>query len=153
VDPKGRTELKPEAQEQIKEGLTRYLQTGYDLEIDPPVYIPVELEIEVCVKPGHFRAHVERAVLDALGSRDGFFHPDRFTFGEPLYLSQVYEVVTAVSGVMAAEVTKFQRWGDEAAGELQRGAIAVGRTQVIRLDNDPSFPDNGVLRLDMRSGK
>ncbi len=153
VDPKGRAELKDEAQEEIKEWLTRYLQTGYDLEIDPPAYVPIELEIEVCVKPGHFRAHVEKAVLEALGSDGGFFHPDRFTFGEPLYLSQIYEAVTAVDGVTAAEVTKFHRWGDEPAGELQRGAIAVGRTQVIRLDNDPSFPDNGVLRLDMRSGK
>lgn len=153
IDPKGRTELQPEAQDHIKDWLTRYLQTGYDLEIDPPAYVPVELEIEVCVKPGHFRAHVEKAVLEALSSRDGFFHPDRFTFGQPLYLSQIYEAVTAVDGVTAAEVKKFQRWGDPPAGELGRGAITVGRTQVIRLDNDPSFPDNGVLRLDMRSGK
>ncbi|HYC93817.1 MAG TPA: putative baseplate assembly protein [Thermoanaerobaculia bacterium] len=153
IDPKERTELKPETQERIKSWLTRYLQTGYDLEIDPPSYVPVELEIEVCVKGGHFRAHVERAVREALSSSGGFFHPDRFTFGQPLYLSQVYETVTSVDGVSAATVTKFQRWGDPPAGELQRGAIAVGRTQVIRLDNDPSFPDNGVLRLDMRSGK
>jgi hypothetical protein len=153
IDPKGRTELSAVDQEQIKQWLTSYVQTGYDLEIDPPAYVPVELEVEVCVKPGHFRSDVEKAVLAALSSDGGFFQPDRFTFGQPLYLSQIYEAVTAAEGVTAAEVTKFNRWGDPPAGELRRGAITVGRTQVIRLDNDPSFPDNGMLRLDMRSGK
>ena len=72
---------------------------------------------------------------------------------EPLYLSQVYAAITAVEGVGSAEVTEFHRYGDPPAGELSRGAIGVGRTEVIRLDNDPNFPDNGLLKLTLRSGK
>ena len=43
--------------------------------------------------PDYFRAHVQAAVLDVLSSGVradgtlGLFHPDRFTFGEPVYLS------------------------------------------------------------------
>jgi hypothetical protein len=71
----------------------------------------------------------------------------------PLYLSQVYAAITSVDGVSSAEVTAFHRYGNPPAGELSRGAIAVGRTEVIRLDNDPNFPDNGLLKLSLRSGK
>jgi hypothetical protein len=154
VDPKGSTDLTPELEDSVREWLTRYLQTGYDLEIDPPRYVPVELTLEVCVAPGHFRTDVEEAINAALSrGAGGFFDPDRFTFGQPLYLSQVYAAVTSIEGVSAAEVLQFHRYGDPPAGELQRGAIVVGRTEIIRLDNDPNFPDNGVFHLDMRSGK
>jgi predicted phage baseplate assembly protein len=153
VDPKGRADLTDELQESVREWLTRYVQTGYDLEIDPPRYVPVELEVDVCVAPGHFRTHVEQAIASTLSAKGGFFDPDRFSFGEPLYLSQVYAAIAAVEGVSAAEVTAFHRYGDPPAGELARGAIAVGRTEVIRLDNDPNFPDNGLLKLSLRSGK
>lgn len=154
IDPKAHTDYTPELEDSVREWLTRYLQTGYDLEIDPPSYVPVALTIEVCAAPGHFRTDVEEAIYAALGRGAGsFFDPDRFTFGQPLYLSQVYAAVMAVEGVLAAEVLEFHRYGDGPAGELQRGAVVVGRTEVIRLDNDPNFPDNGILRLDMRSGK
>ncbi len=154
IDPKGHGEVTDELQDSVRDWLTRYLQTGYDLEIDPPKYVPVQLKVEVCVAPGHFRTDVEEALLEAMSARaGGFFHPDRFSFGQPLYLSQVYAAVTAVEGVTAAEVLAFHRYGDPPAGELQRGAIAIGRTEVIRLDNDRNFPDNGILELDLRSGK
>ncbi|HEX7151252.1 MAG TPA: putative baseplate assembly protein [Thermoanaerobaculia bacterium] len=154
VDPKGRVELLPDLEKSIGETLLRVVQTGYDFEINSADYVPVELEVEVCVKQGHFRTDVEADVLEALSSREGgFFHPDRFTFGQPLYLSQIYAAVMKVEGVTAAEVTALHRYGDGPAGELARGALAVGRTQVIRLDNDPNFPDNGVLRVRMGSGK
>jgi hypothetical protein len=154
IDPKGRAELTDELQESVREWLTRYVQTGYDLEIDPPRYVPVVLEVEVCVAPGHFRTDVENAITSALSrAAGGFFDPDRFSFGQPLYLSQVYAAITAVEGVGSAEVTGFHRYGDPPAGELSRGAIGVGRTEVIRLDNDPNFPDNGLLKLSLRSGK
>jgi hypothetical protein len=154
IDPKGSGELSDALQESVREWVTRFVQTGYDLEIDPPRYVPVELGVEVCVAPGHFRTDVENAIAAALSrTRGGFFDPDRFSFGESLYLSQVYAAITAVEGVSSAEVTQFHRYGDPPAGELSRGAISVGRTEVIRLDNDPNFPDHGLLKLTLRSGK
>ena len=49
----------------------------------------------------YFRAHVQAAVLDVLSSRVradgtlGFFHPDRFTFGQPVYLSAIVAAAQA----------------------------------------------------------
>jgi len=86
------------------------------------------------------------------GSR-GFFHPDNFSFGQPLYLSQLYAAVVAVEGVESASVKQFQRWGKLASHELQQGYIPMDRLEILRLDNDPNFPENGILRLNMGGGK
>jgi len=159
VDPVGRTDLPQDLQERVRAWVTRFTQAGYDLEIDPPTFVPLEIEMDVCVCRRHFRAHVQQALLDALSSRvrshrkRGFFHPDNFTFGQALYLSQLYAVIEAVEGVDSAEIKVFKRFGKLPNNELAQGYIPMGRLEVVRLDNDPSLPENGVLRLNMLGGK
>jgi hypothetical protein len=159
IDPAGRTDLPQELQDSIRDWVVRFTQAGYDLEIDPPTFVPLEIEVGVCVAADHFRGHVEEAVLDALSNRlrsngqRGFFHPDNFTFGQPLYLSQLYAAIEAVEGVDSAEVKVFQRFGKLPNNELEQGYVPIGRLEVVRLDNDPDFQENGVLRLNMLGGK
>jgi hypothetical protein len=31
--------------------------------------------------------------------------------------------------------------------------MPLGRLEIARLDNDPNFPEHGLLRLDLRGGK
>jgi hypothetical protein len=159
IDPVGRTDVPPELERRVREWVTRFTQAGYDLEIDPPIFVPLEIELDVCVVPDHFRADVEEALLTALGNRTlpdrsrGFFHPDNFTFGQALYLSQLYAAVERVEGVDSALITKFQRFGRVPDRELEEGRIPMGRLEIARLDNDPSFPENGVLQFNMLGGK
>ena len=159
IDPVGRNDVPPEMAERVRDWVTQFTQAGYDLEINAPVFVPLDLVIDVCVAPYHFRGDVEQAVLKALSNREfpggtrGFFHPDNFSFGQPLYLSQLYAAVVAVEGVDSASVTQFQRWGKLANHELQQGYIPMDRLEILRLDNDPNFPENGVLRLNMGGGK
>lgn len=159
IDPAGRTDLPQDLQDSIRAWVVRFTQAGYDLEIDPPIYVPLEIEIDVCVARDHFRGHVEAAVLDALSNRlgangqRGFFYPDNFSFGQRLYLSQLYAAIEAVEGVDSAEVKVFQRFGELPNNELAQGYVPVGRLEVIRLDNDPNFQENGVLRLNVLGGK
>ncbi|MHC4084376.1 MAG: putative baseplate assembly protein [Planctomycetota bacterium] len=159
IDPLGHTEVTPDLEAQVRSHITRYKLAGYDIEIDPPVYVPLEIEINVCVARDHFRAHVKTAVLEALSNRDfadgrrGFFHPDNFTFGQSLYLSRLYEAIEQVSGVDSAEIIVFKRRAKTENHELEQGYISMGRLEIARLDNDPSFQENGVLRLNMMGGK
>jgi hypothetical protein len=159
VDPVGTDELSPATESQVRTHLAGYKLAGYDLEIDPPQYVALEIGVVVCTAADHFRADVERAVRTALSAgtlpdgSHGFFHPDNFTFGQPLHLSRVYAAVEAVPGVDSAEVTTFQRYGTEPSGELAAGRITAGRLEVLRLNNDPNFPEHGVLHIDMRGGK
>ncbi|MCU1348793.1 MAG: uncharacterized protein JWO56_1823, partial [Acidobacteria bacterium] len=136
-----------------------YRMAGVDVEIDGPRFVPLELELLVCVKSDYFRADVERAVLDVLGSRTlsdgtlGLFHADRFTFGQPVYLSAIYAAVHGVTGVQSVEIRKFQRQGVASTDAFTTGAIAIDRLEIARLDNDPSFPERGVIRLTMGGGR
>jgi predicted phage baseplate assembly protein len=167
VDPRGTTALSPELRARVLDHVARYTQTGYDLELNAPIYAALELEIHVCADREHFRTDVEAAVLRALSSRrfpsgeTGFFHPDRFTFGEPLYLSALYAAIEDVDGVDSATVLRFSRTTDEdpvptrpvTARNVDRGLIPAARLEVLRCENNPSLPENGLLRLVMGGGK
>ena len=159
VDPFGRNDLPDDMRERIRSFVTSYTQAGYDLEINAPIYVALDLAVDICVAPYYFRGDVEQRLLQLLSDSVlpdgtlGFFHPDNFTFGQPLYLSQLYAAIVAVDGVDSASVTRFQRWGEPANHELEQGYIPADRLEVLRLDNDPNFPENGVIRLNMGGGK
>jgi predicted phage baseplate assembly protein len=135
-----------------------YRLAGYDLEINDPEFVPLDIALAICVRKGHFPADVRRAVLDVLSNRNlpggkrGFFHPDQFTFGQPVFLSQVYTAVLAVEGVETVEATRFQRWGKSPNQELENAVIQLAALEVARLDGDPNFPENGQLTLTMKGG-
>jgi hypothetical protein len=48
--------------------------------------------------------------------------------------------------------TRFRRFGREADGELEAAVLTPGPTEVVRLDHDPNFPENGRLELDLVGG-
>lgn len=159
VDPTGTDQVTPALERSVRTHLTRYRQAGYDLEIDPPRFVPLQIHLVVCAAADHFRTDVEEAVLAALSARilpdrsRGFFHPDNFTFGQPLYLSELYAAVERVAGVDSVEVVEFHRYGQDPAGELAAGRIGVGRLEIVRLNNDPNFPEHGALTVEMLGGK
>jgi hypothetical protein len=161
IDPRGGGRLSARDREALLEWVARFTQAGYDLELESPRYVPLAIELQVCAAAGWIRTDVERAVLDALGSgRGGFFHPDRFSFGEPLYLSQLVAAVEAVVGVDSVTPLRFSRLYDDdpepdrpaTADHLERGSIEAERLEVLQLENDPSRPERGVLSLQMGGG-
>ena len=159
VDPYGRNDLPDDMRQRILSFVTSYTQAGYDLEINAPIYVALDIALDVCVAPYYFRGDVEQRLLQLLSDSVlpdgtlGFFHPDNFTFAQPLYLSQLYAAIVAVDGVDSASVRRFQRWGKPANHELDEGYIPADRLEILRLDNDPNFPENGVIRLNMGGGK
>lgn len=159
VDPAGTDVVDAETDAAVRTQLTRYKLAGYDIEADPPRFVALHIGVVVCAAPEHFRADVRAAVRSALsawtlpdGTR-GFFHPDNLTFGQQLHLSTLYAAAEAVPGVDSVEVTAFHRYGEPPAGELQTGRITAGRLEILRCNNDPNFPEHGVLTIEMRGGK
>jgi hypothetical protein len=139
--------------------LDRYRMAGHDLEFQDPRYVSLEVDMHVCAKPDYFRSDVKAGLLDTLGSRDladgrrGLFHPDNFTFGQSVYLSALYAAAHAVPGVASVQITTFQRQGTDDPSFLAKGELPLGGLEIARLDNDPNFPEHGVLRLDVNGGK
>jgi hypothetical protein len=151
---------------EVADHVAGFALAGYDVRIAPPRDAPLDIQIEVCVDRGHFREDVGEAVADVLTSgrrRDGapgFFHPDRFTFGQPLHISRLYATVAAVEGVESVVATRFAPLtSDDAEAErrtrdnLADGAIRIAPMRILRLDNDPDFPENGLLRIELGGGK
>jgi hypothetical protein len=143
----------------LRRHLDRYRMAGYDLEIDGPRFVPLEVALHVCVEPDYFRAHVKAALLDVLSSKVradgslGLFHPDRFTFGSPVYLSPIVAAAQSVPGVQSVTAETFQRQRDDSTSALGTGVLPMSRLEIARLDDDPSFPERGVLALTMGGGK
>ena len=81
------------------------------------------------------------------------FCPDRFTFGQTVYLSTVYAAARKITGVTSIAATVFQPQGVPTPMFLAMGEIPLGPFQVARLDNDRSLPDHGQLTLTMQGGK
>jgi len=131
---------------------------GVDIELAQPVPVPIELALIVSASEGYIAAKVRRRVVDELcpgtlpDGRLGFFHPDNFTMGQPVYLSTIYRAVLAVDGVDAVVATVFRRYGDRSAGGLTDGRILVGPLEVVRLDQDLSLPDRGLLTVEVWGG-
>jgi hypothetical protein len=131
---------------------------GYDLEIDAPRFVSLDVALRVCVAPGYLRSDAGRALLESFSNEDlpagrrGFFHPDNFTFGQPLYLSRVVAAAMEVPGVAWVEPLRFHRLGREPDDELEEGRIAFDRLEVARLDDDPNAPENGKLEFELEGG-
>jgi len=159
VDSYGEEEADTELLDEISKRLHRYRRIAHDLVVKPARRVPLDIEIRVCVLPGYLRGHVKAELLGLLSNQllasgqRGFFHVDNLTFGDDVYLSQIVAVVQAVPGVESVRLTKLQRLNELPNQELEKGVLPLGPFEIARLDNDPGFPENGKLTLDMRGGR
>jgi hypothetical protein len=158
VDRQGGIGADPAFRAELAAELEPYRMAGGDVVVQPPVYVPVDIGLTVCVAPGYFRGTVKAALIQAFSTRDlpgggrGFFHPDNFTFAQPVYLSAVVAAAMAVAGVSWVEVVTFQRSGQAAAGELAVGLIAMDRLEVARCDSEAADPAAGRISFTMTGG-
>ena len=158
VDPRGSDTVDPKFETDLRRMIERYRMAGHDVEIDAPNFVALDIELHVCTLPGYFAADVEGRLLDAFSStrlpsgETGFFHPDQFSFGQPVYLSALIATAMRVPGVAYVTPTRFQRRGRNPNGEIASGRIAMARLEIARLDNDPNAPENGRIRFDVDTG-
>ncbi|HEY6222559.1 MAG TPA: putative baseplate assembly protein [Gemmatimonadales bacterium] len=159
VDRRGGAAVDRQFRKDALDFLERFRVVGKDIEVDQPRFVSLEIGLVVCVEPDYFRADVEAALLERFSSgvqhsgELGFFNPDRFTFGQPLYLSAIYEAAQDIEGVEAVVVKPFQRQGFPTTDGTLAGRLDFDRLEIARLDNNPDFPEHGKLDLTMRGGK
>lgn len=159
VDPRGREEADAALLKEIEGRLYRYRRIGHDLVVKSAHRVPLDIELLVCVLPHYLRGHVKAELLDVFSNRMlpdgrlGFFHPDNLTFGEGIYLSKLVAVVQAVAGVESVAVNKLERLSEGPNDEIKNGILPLGPLEIARLDNDPSFPENGRLTLILGGGR
>jgi hypothetical protein len=143
----------------LRRHLERFRMAGYDLEVDSPRLVALDVALHLCVKPAYFRSAVVKAMRDVLSNallpdgRLGVFHPDNFTFGQPVYLSRIVAAAQAIEGVESVRVDRFQRLVDPSPATRETGVIPIGRLEIAQLDNNPNFPDRGQIAVTAGGGK
>jgi hypothetical protein len=142
----------------IESFLDQFRIAGYDLEINDPVLVPLDILLKICVKTGYFQSDVKHSLTNVFsryplaGGGRGFFHPDNFTFGQPVYLSRIYQTAMSVAGVASVEALTFQRFGKVANNEIDDARIVPASLEIVQLDNDPNFPEHGRINFEMHGG-
>ena len=159
IDPLG----SEEADQALIDGVTAYLEgyrrMGHDLLVVPAHYVSLDIEMTICVQPHFLRGHVEAALLDLFSNRVlpngklGFFHPDNLTFGEGIAVSKLVALAQSVPGVQSVTITKLERLFEGPNGELDHEFLPLRLQEIARLDNDPSFPENGRIVFKMEGGR
>jgi predicted phage baseplate assembly protein len=174
VDPLGQEEADQKLLDAIYARLHRYRRIGHDLVVRSAEQVPLDIVLRVCVLPNYLRGHVKAVLLELFSNRilpdgsRGFFHPDNLTFGEGIYLSKLIAAAQAITGVESVQMTKLRRYKVQMKGKnnsnqgtkqvepdqaILDGILRLDAFEVARLDNDPSFPENGILELEMGGGR
>lgn len=125
---------------------------GHEAIVRDPVYVSLDLEISLCVAPGHYAGNVREAVIEALTGRgrDGkpaLFDADNFTFGLSLFRGSVEAAVQAVPGVLGVTGICVRERGVRGWRPFDEPELRVAANAVLRIDNDPLHPERGSVRV------
>jgi hypothetical protein len=159
AEPKGNGALTKPVLRSLYKKANQYRLAGQDVYIEPPQYVPLTIELAVCVEAGYFRRDVEKALLQVLGSgtlpkgEPAFFARQNFVLGQAVYLSPIYRAARSVAGVQTVTAKVFETQGEKTDVYLQQGYIPMNAFQVARMENDRSLPNHGQLKLTMQGGR
>ena len=140
-----------------RRALENVRRVDHVVRVHAPRYRPLVIELDVMLEPDTLRAGVEAELATLLSDgwlADGLpalFNPARIDFGVAIHASAVVAAVQDVDGVTLAELKRFE-FLDDARGALSP-TLQVGAMELVRLDNDPTRPENGYAVLWIEGGR
>ncbi len=159
LDPLGTNAPPADLLADVAAELEKVRRMGHDLHIKPAVYVPIDLALDVCALPGYERGAIKAALLEHFGSgrgcggTQGWFHPDRLSFGDDLRTSRIIAEAMSVPGVECVSVTRLRRLSEPPNHEIENGILPLAAHEITRLDNDPGRPEAGQLSIIVRGGR
>jgi hypothetical protein len=157
-DPLNAFTLTRERRNELELWLDRFRQAGRETHAIDPVYANLDLEVVARVEDSAYPGEVRAAVMRALfgkptsGRPMGFFSPDKFTFGIPLHRSALEAAIQSVPGVCGVEGIRIRRRGWTPWGTWTTLSFTVAANEIVRVQNDPQYPERGSLRLKLVGG-
>src|SRR5262249_52805576 len=147
VEPRGIESLDSNLAAAVLGYLNDRRLAGYDLEVSGPSFVPVDLIVQFCAAPGFRAADIQRQLAQVFshtttpGAITGLFRAGNFAFGDNLYVAQIHAAAMAIPGVESLRIVRLARLharnaDAETQANLAQGFLAVGRDQIVRLDND-----------------
>ncbi len=157
VDPRGTTTLTPKLRNQVAQHLEAVRLIGEDLEIRPPRFVPIVIDVSLCIDPQYWPEDI-RFILEQEFSegylpdgRTAFFHPDSWTFGQHLRVSEIIGRIQAVQGVDHVITVTMNRWNE--AGSQSLDMVEVRANEIIQVKNDPDHMEKGAISFQLQGGR
>lgn len=172
IDPSGGNLLAEPLRRQIATHLDAVRLIGEDLEVRPARYVPLDIFIRVCAHPDYWpedlRRQLELEFSDGYtpDGRSGLFHPDNWSFGQPLHSSQLIGRALSVQGVGRVLLASIRRLHGLSGPSLTTITAAPGEVptpvveklevrsfEIIQVANDPSRLETGRLNFEILGGR
>lgn len=148
ADPAGAFEISPERMAELRARMGAVRQVGRPVIVRQPVFVPLDLRIAVCVEPAYaFGDVAERVIRELDPAPGGFFHPDRFTFGQPLRRPDVEAAIAGVEGVRAVLEIEIRQRGLTDWALFDTSQITAADNRILKVENDPDRPGQGSIRV------
>jgi hypothetical protein len=172
IDPAGTGILSEPLRAELAKHLDAVRLIGEDLEIRCAQLVSLDIKVRLCIHSTYWPEDLRQMLELEFSSgytpdgRRGFFHPDQWTFGQPLYSSQLIGRALAVTGVDRVLLVAIRRWDgvrgphtstvivdsdDGPTASIEK--IEVQPFEIIRVDNDPSHMERGRIRFELVGGR
>ena len=146
ADPAGAFSISDDRLAELRARMNAVRQVGRSVIVRQPVFIPLDLQIALCVTPGAAFGDVAARVIRALNpAPGGYFHPDRFTFGEPLRRPDLEAAIAAVPGVLAVLKIAIRQRGLTDWRLFDTPQITAADNRILKVENDPDRPGQGSI--------
>ncbi|MBW4671116.1 MAG: baseplate J/gp47 family protein [Cyanomargarita calcarea GSE-NOS-MK-12-04C] len=157
IDPVGTTLLDDTLREELARHLNAVRLIGEDLEIRPPRFVPLDIRVKLCIHPEYWPEDIkfllEQEFSDGFtpDGRMGFFHPDRWTFGQELHASQILGRIQAIEGVEHVIAIALKRWNEKTPGTDKIAHLRSN--EIIEVRNDPDHMEKGFIEFKVKGGR
>ena len=132
---------------------------GEDLEIRPPRFVPLAIEIDLCLHPDYWVEDLRWLLERELSAgwtpdgRLGFFHPDAWTFGQALHRSQIAGRLGAVAGVEHVVEIRMRRFHLPPPPDPAPEVLEAAVDEIFLVRNDPDHRELGYIVLNLGGGR
>ncbi len=157
IDPFGTIELSEELRRRVSLELEAVRLIGEDIEIRPPKFVPLEIEVKLCAAPDFWIEDIKFVLEQEFSAswlpdgRRGFFHPDLWTFGQPLFESQIIGRALLVQGVEHIVSVFIKRFNEKTAGT--KIFTALRHNEIIEVLNNPDNLERGFIKFEVKGGR
>jgi hypothetical protein len=158
LDPLGTETVSAELIERVADRLEQFREIGHDVDVVAATYVPLDIQLQIRVLPDYLRGHVEIELLQVFGrgtlpnGQPAMFNQQNLGFGLSIYQSWLIAAAQSVTGVQRVEVLRLARMLDAGPGAVP-DVLKLGPLEVAQLDNDPSAPQRGRIRLHLVGGR
>jgi Baseplate J-like protein len=157
IDPVGTTTLSEALRAAVEQQLDAVHLIGEDVEVRAPEFAPLIIEVAVCISRENWIDDVSPVIEQAFCNsytEDGepaFFNPDRWTFGQALYASQIEGELAKIQGVEHVISIKMTRWWNQSI--TSKEVMPMAPEEIVLVENDPSRMERGSITFIYQGGR